>query len=381
MQTCTNLKNINAAWKLFCDGFTDTLDEHSPIKERRVRSHQAPYLNKNWKQPIWKRKRLYKKFLRNRTDTNWETYRVQRNMCAEIRRKSSRSYFKSKFSDEQNVSSFWKVVKPFITNKGHHNGSDLTLLEDGRIITDHGEVAEVMNNYYINVAAHIGNKTIKQDGFADHPSIKAVKNNLAPNSSLTFRHTTEGEITKIIKSLNPKKATGPDQIPPKLIKIARPQISNVLTGMISNAIDEGIFPDSLKRAQATPVYKKADNLSKENYRPVSILPCLSKIFERVIANLKVYSMSHCQFLGVVTAVKILYTLLALVEKWKSTFRNNKCAGAILMDLSKAFDCMHHDLFIAKLDAYGITTNSLKLLKSYLTNPQQRVKIGNATSEW
>ena len=75
--------------------------------------------------------------------------------------------------NEQKGSSFWKVVKSFITNKGHHNGSDLTLLEDGRIITDHGEVAEVMNNYYINVAAHIGNKTIKQDGFVDHPSIKA----------------------------------------------------------------------------------------------------------------------------------------------------------------------------------------------------------------
>ena len=96
-------------------------------------------------------------------------------MCIEIRRKSLRSYFKAKFSDEQNGSSFWKVVKPFITNKGHHNCSDLTLLADGRIITDLGEVAEAMNNYYINVAAHIGNKTIKQDGFVDRPSIKAIK--------------------------------------------------------------------------------------------------------------------------------------------------------------------------------------------------------------
>ena len=69
----------------------------------------------------------------------------------------------------------------------------------------------------------------------------------------------------MIKSLNPKKATGPDLIPPKLIKTARPQIANVLTGMINNAIDEGIFPDSLKRAQVTPVFKKADNLTKENY--------------------------------------------------------------------------------------------------------------------
>ena len=83
----------------------------------------------------------------------------------------------------------------------------------------------------------------------------------------------------------------------------------------------------------------------------------------------------------VTAVRTRDTLLALVEKCESTFRNNKCAGAILMDLSKAFDCMHHDLLIAKLDAYGITPSGLKLLKSYLTNRQQRVKIGNTTSEW
>ena len=129
-----------------------------------------------------------------------------------------------------------------------------------------------MNTYYINVVAHIGNKTIKEDAFVDHPSIKAIKNNLAPNSSLTFRHTTEGEIIKIIKSLNPKKATGPDQIPPELIKIARPKISNVLTRMINNAIDKGIFPNSLKNAQVTSVFKKADNIYKENYRPVSILP-------------------------------------------------------------------------------------------------------------
>ena len=63
MQTCTNLKNINAAWKLFCDGFTDTLDEHAPIKDRRVRSNQAPYLNQNWKQAFGKKEGFIKKFL------------------------------------------------------------------------------------------------------------------------------------------------------------------------------------------------------------------------------------------------------------------------------------------------------------------------------
>ena len=166
----------------------------------------------------------------------------------------------------------------------------------------------------------------------DHPSIKAIKNNLPPNSSVTFRHTTEGEITKMIKSLNPKKATGPDQIPPKLIKIARPQISNVLTGMINNAIDEGIFPDSLKRAQVTPVFKKADNLSKDNYRPVSILPCLSKIFERVIANrLNEYfkGIFHESLSAFRSGYSCQDTLLALVEKWSQLLEIINVLGPFL----------------------------------------------------
>ena len=110
----------------------------------------------------------------------------------------------------------------------------------------------------------------------------------------------------------------------------------------------------------------------------------SKIFERIIAN-RLNEYFECIFHESLSAFRSGYscqdTLLALVEKWKSTFRNNKCAGAILMDLSESFDCMDHDLLIAKLDAYGITTNSLKLLKSCLTNRQQRVKIGNTSSEW
>ena len=137
--------------------------------------------------------------------------------------------------------------------------------------------------------------------------------------------------------------------------------------MINNAIDEGIWQPQTGSSY-TCIQKG----------------CLFKIFDRVIASrLNEYfeGIFHESLSAFRNGYSCQDTLLALVEKCKYTFRNNKCAGAILMDLSKAFDCMHHDLLIAKLDAYGITPNSLKLLKSYLTNRQQRVKIGNTTSEW
>ena len=117
-------------------------------------------------------------------------------------------------------STFWKTVtsKPYLTNKGHHNGCDLQLSEGGRIITDQVEVAETISNYFRNVAVDIGNKIKPDCGYGDHPGVKIIREHLSQNQSLSFRHTSENEVAKILHSINPKKATGRDKIPPKLIK-------------------------------------------------------------------------------------------------------------------------------------------------------------------
>ena len=191
-------------------------------------------------------------------------------------------------------------------------------------------------------------------------------------------------MTKIIRSLNPKKATGPDLIPPKVVKIAGPEISKSITDMINKSIDGGIFPDCLKMAEVIPVYQKADNLKRENYRPVSILPCLSKIFDRVMAD-QLNTYFRDIFDKALSAFRTGYscqdTLLALTEKFKKAIREHQSAGAILMDLSKAFDCMPHKLLIAKFKAYGLEDLSIQLVTSYLEGRKQRVRVGNKRSEW
>ena len=134
--------------------------------------------------------------------------------------------------------------------------------EGVRIITDQKEVAETINNYFINVVVDIGNKIKPYNGYVDHPGGKKISEHLPQNQSLSFRHTNENEVAKILHSVNPKKATGRDKIPPKLIKMAKPVISDTIAGMINNNIDIGIFPDALKKADGSPVFKKADQLSK-----------------------------------------------------------------------------------------------------------------------
>ena len=147
-------------------------------------------------------------------------------------------------------------------------------------------------------------------------------------------------------------------------------------------IDNGIFPDSLKFANITPVFKKDSRTEKTNYRPVSILPNLSKIYERLIYNQlskffeNILSKFQCGFRKGFSAQDCL---LVMIEKWKRVLDNGGICGALLTDLSKAFDCLPHDLLLAKLHAYRLDSKSLKLLSNYLSNRKQRVRIGNVYS--
>ena len=144
----------------------------------------------------------------------------------------------------------------------------------------------------------------------------------------------------------------------------------MLTDCINDALSQGIFPDSLKFANITPVHKKDHATDKENYRAVSVLPLFSKIFEKVI---------YYAVFGKLIPHNMLrsnYYKHGQEELDKSGF-----VGTILMDLSKAYDSLPHDLLVAKFEAYGIDKNGLNLIHNYLTNRKQRTKISSSYSDW
>ena len=133
-----------------------------------------------------------------------------------------------------------------------------------------------------------------------------------------------------------------------------------------------------------PDYKSGDASCKLNYGPISTLPYLSKVFEKLLSmNINVFfenkfSSLLCGFRAIHSTQK---ALLKLLQHWQSCLNNSGIVGTILMDLSKAFDCLPHDLLIAKLEAYGFSCISLKLIFSYLGGRFQRVKIGSVFSKW
>ena len=153
---------------------------------------------------------------------------------------------------------------------------------------------------------------------------------------------------------------------------------------MNSSIRNGIFPDRLKVADITPIFKKDDATNVKNYRPVSVLPAVSKIFERVIQKqLITHIDEHLSpyMCGYRKGYSAQHALVALLEKWRESLDKKGYAGAMLMDLSKAFDTINHDLLISKLHAYGFSKSVLKLIKSYLSNRWQRTKINTCFSSW
>ena len=148
----------------------------------------------------------------------------------------------------------------------------------------------------------------------------------------------------------------------------------------NDSIRSSKFPNELKQADIVPAHKKKPKLSKENYRPISILPNVSKIYGRCLYDQiatyfeHIFSRYQCGFRKGCSAQQCL---LAMIEKWKKTVDNGGIFGALLTDLSKAFYCIPHDLIIAKLEAYSFHIDALKLIHDYLSNRKQRVKVNDA----
>ena len=185
--------------------------------------------------------------------------------------------------------------------------------------------------------------------------------------------------------LDGSKSTGVDQIPPKLISLASDDLAVPLTNAINCSIRNFIFPQNAKTAAVCPLDKGEPLRTVErNYRPVSILNTFSKIFEKILKDQLSPFLDKTLSIFIAayrTAYSTQHVLIKLVEEWKSKLDNNFIVGSVLMHLSKAFDCIPHDLIIAKLHAYGFDENALVLVYSYLKKRKQSVRINNVYSSF
>ena len=281
---CLKQDNAHQQMSRFNKSYSDLVNKHIPLKTKTLRKPQVPFMNSNLKHAIFKKAMLRNKYYKVRTSENWENYRKQRNCVTKLRKQSIRAYFQKKCEGDNNKMNFWQTVKPFLSNKTYGDSQVIILKEGENIVSDPNNVCQIFNEYFANVAMTIGfceNISFKNDiqnvlnKYRDHTSIRKIKENITHDTIFCFKHVNEETVYKSLKELELKKASGYDEISPKIVKYSIDYLVPFLTCVINRCIDDCIFPNDLKLAEISSIYKKNDKLDKENYRPVSVLIVLS----------------------------------------------------------------------------------------------------------
>ena len=384
----------------------EILDRHAPLKTKYIRGNDQPFVTKQLRKEHMKRSRLRNKYRKNPTDINKSAYKKQRNFCVHLLKKVKISYFENlRPSSICDNKKFWKSVKPLFSEKTM-SADNITLVENDIIITEDKKVAEIFNSFFSNAVKNLNIDRYEHFSFDEyflckdtenedpilraiekyekHPSILKIKETTPENSHFSFTPTDLKSVTKEIGNLKESKSTPIESIPAKILKDNYNTIGPKIVIDFNSSIKTGIFPQNQKLADISPVFKNDVKLFKENYRPVSILSALSKISERLMLyQIESYMRDKLSLYlcGFRKGMSSQHCLLLLVEKWRRSLDKSGKCGVLLTDLSKAFDCLVHDLLIAKLNAYGYDYLSLKLIYSYLTGRLQRVRVNASFSSW
>ena len=373
------------------------VNEHAPIKIKTIKGKRVPYMNGELRRSINVRNMMKRKYEKNNTSINWKNYTKQRNLVTKLRKQSLNRYLANKCNDhsKQNGNEFWETVKPFISHKGNSKTDNIILMKDDKVFTKPNEVVTIFNTYFTNIAKDIGRDDSVKDGdniascLNKHQNHKSVVNikalmELKKYNEFSFQKVESETIRKSLDTLKTKKATGFDMLPSKILKLGCNILCLPICYLVNMSFKLCNFPNVLKCAEISPIYKKGNNMDVSNYRPVSILPIMSKIYEKeMVRQLSSYFENiFSQFISGFRPKHSCETvLLRMVENIKLSLDQGQIVSAIITDLSRAFDSIPYKLFVSKLYAYGLSMSACELMFNYYSNRKQRVKMGNSTSEW
>ena len=393
-------KNANLNYDVFKEIFIKVVDLHLPTKQKLIRGNHQPFMNKTSSKAFMHRSRLKNIFNKFPTKGNEINYKKQRNFWTSLLRKEKEKYYNGlDLSILIDSKEFWKNIKPLFSDKPGKSQKNIVLIEKDEIISKDEEVADKLNNSFIKSVENLDSKHYippnENDNVADnlddiikqyenHQSILKIKEHINVINKFKFSEITVNNINEEIENLDPLKASIKDDLPAKILIKCKDIVNEHLTKIYNDSKNNCCFPKALKLAEVTPIHKKEKTTLMKNYRLVSLLPVVSKLFER---NLYKQIMTH--IVGVLSPYLFGFRkghsaeqcLTVMLEQWKKALDGKGTAGAILTDLSKAFDCLNHNLLLAKLDAYGFHKEAIEFIRTYLKDRKQRTKVNKAFSLW
>ena len=289
------------------------------------------------------------------------------------------SFYTKKFDfARSNSRETWNIINKVLNRSKANQFPEYITINQSKV-TDKTSIVNHFNEYFGKIGSTMASNipTVNNAVFTDY-----LQANI--NTNFKFVPVTIAQVSKIIKQISLKNSVGYDGISNNLLKFLEPILLNPLTVIINQSLKSGIFPDKLKVAKIIPIHKKDDTDLCENYRPISILPAISKIFEKVV-----YDQIYSYFLQNELFCKNQYgfkkqhstehAVLEAVDRISSGLDSEHTPIAVYLDLSKAFDTLNHNILISKLKYYGFNENSLDWFKSYLSNRTHFVDLNYTKS--
>lgn len=292
------------------------------------------------------------------------------------------NYYTKEFKKCQNKPlKMWELINTLANNKIKTHPAPSKINTPLGPITNIKNICDNFNQFFASIGSVLASKITQPQLDTDIPTLpfRSYMKEL-----LTLSATTELEIGKIIDNLDANTSTGLDGISCKTVKCLKNLLVPKLKTCINHSLRYGYFPESLKIAKVCPIHKAGSKADTSNYRPISVLPVLSKVYEKIIYNrLHTYLesinyLSNNQF-GFRTKRSTLAATIDLVTNLRSNIDNKQIGLGIFIDLKKAFDTISHSLLLQKLHDIGIRQTAYNILRSYLSNRSQVVQIGETRS--
>ena len=290
---------------------------------------------------------------------------------------AKRSYYHETFKHFKNdIKNTWKTINDTLGRHKKESKMPNSMVYKNDTISDPIEIANAFNDYFINVGTNITLSNNDSNTFNKMAYQKYL--HTPSDTQCKFVRITEMDVLQLINNMDNKSSSGHDGISNRILKSIKNIICKPITLIINQMIETGVFPTSLKTAKTIPLYKKGDPHMPSNYRPISLLPTISKIFERVIYNqlydhfIKNNLLSEHQY-GFRANHSTELAAIRLVDHINHEMDKSHTPCNIYIDLSKAFDTLDFEILLFKLRFYGVTDTAFELMKNYLSDRKQYIK--------
>ena len=381
-------RNIDEIYNNFIIELSKIIDYVAPLREIRVKNKTPDWFDGTIMDEIRTRDKLHRKFINTKLEVDGLPYRSSRNKVQNLINSKKKIFIQNSLEQNKRDSKkLWKTLKDLGLPSKTKSDSKINLNINGQINSKPAEIANHFNDFYSTLADKLVEKLpIAPNKFGDNETENYYEEKKLKENNLEFRTVDKSEISKILLNINNSKSPGFDNVAGKFLKDG----SEILSAHISNIFNLSVmlskFPSQCKIAKIKPIFKKASKLEAVNYRPISLLPLISKVFEKCI---------HDQLQMYVTSFNIIYKLQSGFRSDFSTdtclsylhneilkgFEKGEYTGMILIDLQKAFDTIDHKILLKKLKYIGLSDDATSWIESYLTNRTTFVEIeGYMSSE-